>query len=257
MSTRKRSRGCPTPRREGISSASTSWEWTGSKRLKTKKWTRIEQGPPSLLSLLALLLLVLHSHQALLVLQDPLPPPGAIPGQPYAPPMGQYPMGAPPGWPPQPGYPPPGQYGQPYPPPMNGYMGHPQYPYGAPPVPPGQPYPPHPQYPPYQQPPVPTPPPAPAPPPAPYAQPEAAAAQSSASKSAEETQTNAPEDAGQSESATASSAPIAQMNLVYDDEDFCMEERRASLSRYSFDENKQQRIKDLEDNLGAVGSVLM
>jgi hypothetical protein len=44
--------------------------------------------------------------------------------------------------------------------------------------------------------------------------------------------------------------------LVYDDEEFSMEEKRALLPRYRFEDARVQRLAELESRLGAVGSVL-
>ncbi len=46
------------------------------------------------------------------------------------------------------------------------------------------------------------------------------------------------------------------MYLVYDDEEFSMEEKRAQLQRYKYDDSRVQRLAELESRLGAVGSVL-
>jgi hypothetical protein len=48
----------------------------------------------------------------------------------------------------------------------------------------------------------------------------------------------------------------AQVYLVYDDEEFSMEEKRAQLQRYKYDDSRVQRLAELESRLGAVGSVL-
>ena len=53
-----------------------------------------------------------------------------------------------------------------------------------------------------------------------------------------------------------STATQAQVYLVYDDEEFSMEEKRALLPRYKHDDNRVQRLAELESRLGAVGSVL-